>query len=259
VTAFEFRLAPVGPMSGGAIRYPTGQVEHVLETVADVMSTAPDALEIMVDIGVRAADAPPDTPPTVGVGIAWQGLVADLDRYLRPLYDVPSILSDTVGPMDYPGVQGIYGRLPFGLRHYWKGHFLSHLDGAVIGAVSDSLAAPRGARSDILFESIHGLAHHEPDGGAAFGQRAATWNASALAIWEAAEDDGAQIAWARAAADRLGVNSLSGAGYANYSPVDETAERIRLAFGPERFARLQAVKRQYDPENRFRFNLNIAP
>ena len=46
---------------------------------------------------------------------------------------------------------------------------------------------------------------------------------------------------------------MSGAGYANYSPVDETDERIQLAFGPERYARLQAVKRRYDPENRFRF------
>ena len=51
--------------------------------------------------------------------------------------------------------------------------------------------------------------------------------------------------------------SLTGAGYANYAPVDETPERIRAAFGSERFERLAAVKRRYDPENVFRFNLNI--
>ena len=42
---------------------------------------------------------------------------------------------------------------------------------------------PRGS-SVILLEAIRGAAHVEPEGGAAFGQRAATWNASALAIWE---------------------------------------------------------------------------
>jgi hypothetical protein len=33
----------------------------------------------------------------------------------------------------------------------------------------------------------------------------------------------------------------------------------RLAFGGERFERLVAVKRRYNPANRFRFNPNIPP
>ena len=111
----------------------------------------------------------------------------------------------------------------------------------------------------VLFEAIRGAAHIEPDGGAAFGQRAAIWNASALAIWDDAARDDASVSWARSTAERLSVGTLSGAGYANYAPVDETTERIRLAFGTERFARLASIKARYDPGNRFRFNLNVAP
>lgn len=259
VAAFEFRLARVGPLVGGSVHYPVGQLEAVLERVAEVMSTAPDELEIMVAVEVRPPEAPPDQPGRVELGVAWQGVEADLERHLRPLREGMTVLADNVAVMGYPGVQDIYGRLPFGLRHYWKGHFLHSLDDAVIGAVSDSVAAPRGAQGVILLESLHGAARHEPEGGAAFGQRRATWNASAIGTWQDAADDADQIGWARATADRLGVNSLSGAGYANYSPVDETAERMLLAFGSERYARLQTVKRRYDPENRFRFNLNIAP
>ncbi|HEV8402662.1 MAG TPA: BBE domain-containing protein, partial [Candidatus Limnocylindrales bacterium] len=95
--------------------------------------------------------------------------------------------------------------------------------------------------------------------GAAFNQRTATWNASALAIWDDPADDDAQIVWARHTAALLEIGSLDGAGYANYAPFDETNERVRLAFGTANFARLAKVKARYDPGNRFRFNLNIAP
>ncbi|MEO7117901.1 MAG: BBE domain-containing protein, partial [Candidatus Limnocylindrales bacterium] len=52
---------------------------------------------------------------------------------------------------------------------------------------------------------------------------------------------------------------LSGAGYANYAPVDETDDRVRAAFGTDRFERLVGIKHRYDPDNAFRFNLNIPP
>jgi FAD/FMN-containing dehydrogenase len=113
--------------------------------------------------------------------------------------------------------------------------------------------------SFVLLEALTGAAREEPEGGAAFGQRAARWNVTALGIWEATVDDDAQIGWARRLADGLKSSSLSGAGYANYSSSDETEERVRSAFGPQRFDRLASVKRRYDPENRFRFNLNVPP
>jgi FAD/FMN-containing dehydrogenase len=33
----------------------------------------------------------------------------------------------------------------------------------------------------------------------------------------------------------------------------------RVAYPPQTFARLADVKRQYDPDNAFRFNQNISP
>jgi FAD/FMN-containing dehydrogenase len=40
---------------------------------------------------------------------------------------------------------------------------------------------------------------------------------------------------------------------------DEPLERVRAAFGEEAFARLRALKTQYDPENVLKRNQNIPP
>jgi FAD/FMN-containing dehydrogenase len=111
----------------------------------------------------------------------------------------------------------------------------------------------------VLLEGITGAGRVEPEGGAAFGQRGATWNASAIGMWESPADDGAGISWVRTLVDPLEPVSYSGAGYVNYSPPDETEDRVRAVFGAERWERLVAVKQRYDPDNLFRFNHNIPP
>jgi FAD/FMN-containing dehydrogenase len=257
VTSFEFRAVDPGPILAGYIGYPIGAVKQVLRQLAEVAATAPDSLELMVWIGPSGGD--PDDVMSVRVGVCWPGETSPEPAALRPLRHGLPVVSDGLGPMEYPGIQAMSGRMRFGMRHYWKGHFLRALDEAVIGGIVEALGVRRGGRSGILLESIRGRAQVEPEDGAAFGQRAANWNASALAIWEDPDLDDAQITWARLTAEYLAVSSLSGAGYANYAPVDETIERHRLAFGTERFALLSTIKTRFDPANLFRFNQNIAP
>jgi hypothetical protein len=47
----------------------------------------------------------------------------------------------------------------------------------------------------------------------------------------------------------------TGAAYLNFTPED----RVRDAFGAEKYARLVALKDRYDPDNLFRMNQNIKP
>jgi FAD/FMN-containing dehydrogenase len=257
VTSMEFRAIDPGPILAGYIEYPVSAVKQVLRHVAELASTAPDALELTVAIGPHGDE--PHREVTVQVGVAWPGQPSTEPDDLRRLRTALPAISDNLTLMEYPDIQAMSGRLPFGLRHYWKGHFLRALDEPVISGLVESLAARPHGISILLLETIRGAAHVEPAGGAAFGQRAATWNASALAIWDDPSLDDDHVTWARATADRMAIGSLTGAGYANYAPVDETIERVRLAFGNERFARLSSIKARYDPGNRFRFNLNIAP
>jgi len=48
--------------------------------------------------------------------------------------------------------------------------------------------------------------------------------------------------------------------YVNFlSDAEEGEDRIRAAYGPEKYDRLKVLKREWDPDNAFRLNQNISP
>ena len=252
VTRFTYRLTPIGPMFGGPIRYAASAAAEVLARLVAIVADNPTAM--LPTISVRHD---PEVGDVIGflVGIVDGSDPAPIVAELRR--DLPVISSD-LGPRTYLELQAESGIMPFGLRNYWKGHFLRDLDGPTLEALVEACAAPDAiGASFVLIEGLVGAGRTEPAGGAAFGQRAARWNASALAIWESPDDDEMAIGWARRVADLLAPSSMSGGGYINYSSADESAERVVAAYGAERWERLVAVKRRHDPTNMFRFNHNI--
>lgn len=262
VTEFEFALQPVASLYAGDVSVPIETAAEAMRVIAEVAHAAPP--ELVVFAGGPAAfveegadEAEEGAPIAFWITVVYQGTREEAEPFIRPILALPR-LGDTLGPKTYVEAQEMSGRLPFGLRHYWKGHFVRALDGPAIDAIVEGMRGALGS-SFILVEAITGAARHEPAGGAAFGQREAGWNVSGIAVWEETGDDPVHIGWARTFTDALRASSLTGAGYANYSPVDETPERVLAAFGAERFARLRRVKRRYDPDNLFRFNLNIPP
>ncbi|WP_405052284.1 BBE domain-containing protein [Sinorhizobium sp. 8-89] len=51
----------------------------------------------------------------------------------------------------------------------------------------------------------------------------------------------------------------TGRPYLNFPGFGEGENLVRGAFGAETYARLQKVKRDYDPDNLFHMNQNILP
>lgn len=254
VTKLRHALIPVRNPYGGRLRLEGAAVADALRLLFELQGdAASDELTLQSYLSVD-----PDRGPVMSILGLWIGEPELGPRVFAPLRALGGVFFDSIGPYPYLDMQVIFERMGPGFRNYWKGHFVRDVGPAVQDVILEG-AATGVVHSGMLIEPIHGAAHRFPDDHAAFGGRRALANVSAIGIWEDPADDAAGIAWARRATAALEPFSLRGGGYLNYAPEDETAHRVEQAFGAESFARLRAVKRRLDPENRFRFNANIPP
>jgi FAD/FMN-containing dehydrogenase len=245
VTDFTFRLHPVGLFRAGQLVYELDGAVGVVTKWRDLVKEAPDDLAtfaFMAQSSVGEAD---------GTIINVADFGGHGDDAIAELLSDPEPVANTIRPMYYAELQDIFGRMPFGLRNYWSGRFLRELPDELIKLSADFLGA--GVPGSVMFEPIFGAAARVPVAATAFAGRDAAYNATFLAVWEDAADDEQRIAAARGFSALLQPWS-TGAQYVNYASESDGEED-----GGERFTRLREVKRQYDPDNLFRFNHNIPP
>jgi FAD/FMN-containing dehydrogenase len=186
------------------------------------------------------------------VSVAYFGDVDEGRTAIRALTDGTAPIADGVRPMYYPELQEIFGRMPFGLRNYWSGRFLREFSDDVVELTADTFAGPE-TMGGVLVEPLHGAASRVPPDATAFAGREASHNATFISTWTDPAEDERRIAGARTYSAALAPGSI-GEGYVNYA--SEMPEDVPVT---ERIRRLRRIKRQYDPENRFRFNHNIEP
>jgi len=253
VVEFTFRLHSIGLLLGGHLDYRLEDAPTVLPVWRDLMANAPDTLASFGQVYRDSATG----EGRVNVSIAWldgpdagRKAIKELTHRLLPV-------RNSVRPMYYSELQDLYGRVPFGLRNYWSGRFLRELSDEVLALTIEQFL-DRGVSGGVLLEPLHGAAARVAPDATAFAGREARWNATFINIWEDQEDDDRQIENARAYSSSLAPWAIGG-GYLNYASEAAADDGLATEFGVERFKRLRAVKRQYDPANAFRFNHNIAP
>jgi FAD/FMN-containing dehydrogenase len=263
VTEFEFELHPMGPqLLAGMLMYPAPMARDVLRNFRDVMADAPEEL----CAGVALISAPPEEfvpepvrgQPIVGVVVCYAGPLEDAEEGLRPLREFGSPAMDLVQPIPYVAVQQLIdGSVSKGLRNYWTADFVAELPDEAIDILCEGHLARPSPISQMLVIPGGGAISRVPDDAMAFGQRRAPFNLHILALWTDEADDAENIAWTREYGARMKPYS-TGRAYLNFIG-EEGEDRVRAAFGPETYARLQALKDRYDPQNLFRLNQNIKP
>jgi FAD/FMN-containing dehydrogenase len=263
VTTFEYRLHPVGPLVlGGIIGWPLDQATEVLAFHREKTRRIPD------ELGISAAlvTAPPlpfvpedlHDQPAVATILCWSG---DLDEgldVLKPWLELGPPPIQMVEPMPYPFMQTILDELqPPGRRSYWKSGYLTELtDDAITAGVS--VAAEGRSPFNIAEFVLWGGAVARVDvDDTALGERDGRFLYNAVSTWENPADDELNIPWARAFHDAMHPFATGGV-YVNFLS-DEGADRVRAAYGDDKFARLAKIKAEYDSSNLFALNQNIPP
>jgi FAD/FMN-containing dehydrogenase len=265
VTAFEFRLHPIGPVVAFAAPfYPAEEAAGLLPRWRDFMAAAPDEISSQALFwGVPAVDAFPVELHGRSVFIlvaAYAGEAAEGERMMRPLRELATPQLDLSGTMPYATLQTAFDPFfPKGRLYYWKSLYLDRLDDKVVSAIT-GYAANRPS-PDALMALWHlggGAASRVPAEATAFGSREAPFMLSFDTTWTDPADTERNIAWTRAAwADmrRFGGGGL----YLNFAGFGEEKEAlVRAGFGAN-YDRLATLKAKYDPCNLFRMNQNIAP
>jgi FAD/FMN-containing dehydrogenase len=160
--------------------------------------------------------------------------------------------------MPYRALQAMLDPMnPRGLRNYARGEHLTGLpDEAVDAFARHSTAGLHPLTVGILFQHA-GAVSRLPDDAMAFPHRDARFMVHPIGIWDDPAADELHIGWARALTDSMRPWTTGGV-YLNFMS-DDDASAVRAAFGDEKYERLVALKKRYDPDNVFRFNQNVAP
>ncbi len=263
VTAFHFRVHPVGPIVlGGMLLFPSQMAGDLVRFYRDFMRTAPDEVGTgMAFITAPPADFVPEPArgkPVVGVVCCYVGPVEDGEEALRPLREFGPPAADMVQPMPYTAVQQLLDPgAPSGMQNYWSADFLDDLPDEAVDTLTEHTSRPVSPLTQIILIPMGGAIGRVDEDATAFGQRSAQWNLHYLSMWGDPAETDLNIAYTREIAGAM-KPWTTGRAYLNFLG-DEGQDRVEAAFGPEKYARLQALKDEWDPTNLFRHNQNIAP
>jgi FAD/FMN-containing dehydrogenase len=264
VTSFEFRAYPVGPMvTVGAAFYPLEQAPDLLRAWRDYMSSAPEELSsLTVSVSVPPANPFPTdlhgTPVLIIVGV-YSGSVEDGEPVVQPLRELSEPLLDLSGPWPWLGLQsGFDGLFPKGGRYYWKSRALAELSDAAIDEIADFAGRRPTPLTDIVTWHHGGAMSRAGETDTAYGGRDSGCLVTGEVNWTDPADDDRAIAFGREFWDAMGKHSNGGV-YLNFPGLGEEKEAlVRAGYGAN-YDRLAELKAEYDPENLFRMNQNIAP
>lgn len=249
VVDFDFVATEVTTIHFGEIVVRLTEETDLLAAWRDVMRAAPAEI-------TSAALLPPataDSEPVALVRVYVSGCDADTaDRLIEPFLGIGEVVRATIEERAYGEVLETAGELPPGLRMVGRNTLVDEFDAATLGALH---RFRRSSGAAVAVRSLGGAYGEVPCDATAFAHRGA--EAMILGMTMVPEvaapeqESSLAAAWAEVAACGSGV-------YLNFqssaTPVD-----LAAAYPPATYTRLVAAKREYDPDNVFARNHNIAP
>ncbi|MFL5908443.1 MAG: FAD-binding oxidoreductase [Solirubrobacterales bacterium] len=262
VTELEFRLVPVGPtVLAGPIFWPMEESPRLLRFYRDWIADAPD--ELMTIVIHRKAPSVPFIPeemhgmPVVSVIPCWCGDIMEGEKVIRPMREFGKPLLDLCEPKLFTEHQSMFdASYPHGRWYYMRACDVSELSDDVIDVTVEHSSRISSPLTAFPIWQMGGAVARVGEDETAFSGRVAGHTYNITSMTEGPDGFEQERDWSRAFWSALEPHQ-SGV-FMNFL-MDEGEDRIRQAYGAEKYDRLKDLKRRYDPENLFRLNQNIPP
>ncbi|MDX1511814.1 MAG: FAD-binding oxidoreductase [Nitriliruptorales bacterium] len=261
-TEFEFSLNEVGPaVVSGLVFWALEDAEDVSRYYREWAAAAPGALTTaLIFRRAPALDIVPEKlhgELVVAVVGCWAGDLEEGEQYWAPLRAFGRPVADLTERRRHVEHQAILDPgFPHGVWVYMKACDVPDLTDDIIAAClehAEDLASPR---SSVIAWQLGGAVADVDADETAFAGRDAGFIFNISGITDGPEGFDRERDWVRAHHASLEPHQTSV--YSNFL-MDADTEDVRAAYGSERFERLQALKRAYDPDNVFHLNQNIPP
>ncbi len=258
VTAMEIRLFPVDQVYGGNIFYPIDQAKAVFQRYREWIADLPDEMTSSVLI----MNFPPS--PMVPDAVRGQSFVIVRGCYAGPL-DEGQALVDQWRAWQAPVIDA-WGQMPFRLAAVISqdphqplpgiasGGFMADLSDEAIDTLIQFAVPQAGPPLMVKAEVYHfgGAVARARREDMAMSHRASPLLLSTVSATFTPEEHAAVNAHLKALRQELGAH-LTGTTPPNFVDGLDQARRVADMFEPDKYARLQAVKAAYDPNNLFRY------
>jgi hypothetical protein len=168
---------------------------------------------------------------------------------------------DQLGPMPYIEVQRMLDeQFQPGFQHYWKSSFLQDLSAEAFDTMVHYHANRPSPLCQVAIEELGGMVGRIDSDETAFAHRDKRYSLLIVGMSPDPAESDKICRWASEFWEAMRPFSSDGV-YVNYlgQEADEGAERVKAAYGPEKYERLVALKNKYDPTNLLRLNQNIRP
>jgi FAD/FMN-containing dehydrogenase len=193
-------------------------------------------------------------------GVVWcyTGPLKKAEKVFKPIRGFRKPALDMVGPIPHPALQGMFDALYVpGLQWYWKADFVHTLSDEAI-----TQHVVHGSQMPTMFSTMHlypidGAARRVKPNATPWAYRDANWAEVIVGVDPDPANKEKITNWAKEYWNALHPHSAPGA-YVNFMMDTEGEDRVKASYG-KNFARLQKIKKKYDPTNFFRVNQNIKP
>jgi FAD/FMN-containing dehydrogenase len=261
VTAFEVDLHTAGIVLGGAVFYDAADADRLIRNYAHAAAAAPDELTT-ISMLFNAPPAPfiPQAhhgKPVFMILLCYTGDLVEGERVTAPLRALGTPITDLIAPMPYPAMFALTEEVKRrGLVHDGRSLLMRTLDDEALHTLVQDALVLMAPGMSVQLRVLGGAMSRVATDATAFAHR----DAQAMIMVGHMSPKSANTAYLHASMEKIwrAIRPYAAGVYVNFL-ADEGEERVHDAYPSATYARLAALKNQYDPTNLFRFNQNIKP